>query len=117
ETRAGLSKYPTDLNEAKRHLAFTTALHMALKPHIVHEVALTEAQHAARANEVIESVKMARRVIEKVIHDFPDLADDERVQQRKEVLKKEAGVLLDAIKRQGESRGAEDPWGDPETPT
>ncbi|MFS8524466.1 MAG: hypothetical protein FWJ83_06335 [Limnochordales bacterium] len=117
ETRAGLSSYPTDLDEAKGHLAFSTALQMALKPHIVHVVAFTEAQHAARAHEVIESVKIARRVIEKVIHDFPDLADDERVQQRKEVLKKEAGVLLDAIKRLGESRGAEDPWGDPETLT
>lgn len=117
EVRAGLSSYPADLSAAKGHLAFSTALQMALKPHIVHVVAFTEAHHEAQAHEVIESCKIARHVIEKVIHDFPDLADDERVQQRKETLKHEAQTLLDAIRRLGESRGAEDPWGDPETLT
>lgn len=115
ETRAGLSSYPADLAEAKGHLAFSTALQMALKPHIVHVVAFTEADHAATAEEVIESCKIARRVIEKVMHDFPDLTDDERVQRRKEALKRETRVLLDAIWRLGESLGAEDPWADPET--
>src|SRR5690606_4918740 len=115
ETRAGLSSYPADLSEAKGHLAYSTAVQMALRPHIVHVVAFAEAHHAARAHEVIESCKIARRVIEKVLHDFPDLTDDPRVQRRKETLKQEAGVLLDAIRRLGESRGAEDPWGDPET--
>lgn len=117
ETRAGLSSYPADLSEAKGHLAYSTALQMALKPHIVHVVAFTEAHHAAQAHEVIESCKIARRVIEKVLHDFPDLGDDERVQQRKETLKQEARTLLEAIRRLGESRGADDPWGDPETIT
>ncbi len=117
ETRAGLSSYPADLSEAKGHLAYSTALQMALEPHIIHVVAFTEAHHAVQAHEVIESCKIARRVIEKVLHDFPDLTDDERVQQRKETLKKEAQTLLEAIRRLGESRGVDDPWGDPETIT
>lgn len=115
ETRAGLSSYPADLWEAKGHLAYSTTLQMALKPHIVHVVAFTEAHHAATADEVIESCKIARRVIEKVSHDFPDLTDDARVQQRKETLKRETRLLLDAIWRLGENLGAEDPWADAET--
>lgn len=117
EVRAGLSSFPADLDAAKGHLAFSTGLQMALKPHIMHVVAFTEAEHAAGPADVIESCKIARHVIEKVLHDFPDLTDDERVQRRKDELVREARVLLDALRRLGEHRGVEDGWADAGTIT
>lgn len=117
EVRAGLSSYPANLEAAKGHLAFSTVLQMALKPDIVHVVAFTEADHAAGPEEVIESCNITRHVIEKVMHDFPDFGEDERVQQRRDVLMDEARTLLDAIRRLGESLGADDPWADARTLT
>lgn len=113
QTRGGLSSYPADMDAARGHLAFTTALQMAMKPDIVHVVAYTEAFHAAEPEDVIASCKIARHVIEKVAYDFGDLTDDERVQTRKEALLADARLLLDAIKRLGETMGSDDPWADP----
>ena len=40
---------------------------MALKPHIIHIVGPTEADHAATAEEVIEACGLARRAIDNAI--------------------------------------------------
>jgi hypothetical protein len=98
QTRTGLFSYPLDVNAARAHLAASTYLQMALRPHIVHVVAHVEAHHAATADDVIEACLMARRVIENVLRGAPDLTADPAVQARKEELLREARVTLDAIR-------------------
>lgn len=98
QTRTGLLSYPVDIDASRAHLAASVYLQMALKPHIVHVVGHTEADHAATAGEVIEAAKLARRAIENALRGQPDMAQDPAVQSRKEELLSETHVLLDAIR-------------------
>lgn len=110
QTRTGLLSYPLNLPAARAHLAASIYLQMALKPHIIHIVGHTEADHAATASDVIESAAMAQRVIENSLRGAPDLTADPAIQQRKVELMEQAQVLLQAIRSLG--RGQE---GDPLT--
>ena len=82
QTRVGLLSHPLDPEAARGHLAASTYLQMALKPHIVHVVGHTEAHHAATAEDVIAACKVARRAIEDALAGAPDMRLDPRVQQR-----------------------------------
>ncbi len=112
QTRTGLLSYPLDVDAARAHLATSVYVQMALKPHIVHVVGYTEADHAATASDVIESCKLARRAIENALAGQPDLCADPQVQTRREELLKEAQVTLDAIAALAPS-GSRDPLTDP----
>jgi len=114
ETRTGLLSYPVDLEEARGQLAASTYLQMALKPHIVHVVGYTEAEHAARATEVVESCRVARRVIQNCLRGMPDLTADEVVLARRDELVREATTLIAAISDLADP-GAADPLTDPAT--
>jgi methylmalonyl-CoA mutase cobalamin-binding subunit len=98
QTRTGLLSYPSDLDAARAHLAASVYLQMALRPHILHVVAHTEADHAATADDVIEACKIARRSVENALRGQPDMASDPVVQKRKDQLMHEAQVTLDAIR-------------------
>ncbi|MBE3599346.1 MAG: cobalamin B12-binding domain-containing protein [Limnochordaceae bacterium] len=111
ETRVGLSSHPADLLVAKGHLGASVLLQMALRPHIVHVVAFCEADHAATPAEIVESVKIARGAIKDALGGLPDMAADPRVQERKQELVAEAGVILEAI-RELAPQGTKDPWAD-----
>jgi hypothetical protein len=113
QTRTGLLSYPLNLAEARAHLAASIYVQMALKPHIIHIVGHTEADHAATASDVIESASMARRVIENSLRGAPDLTADPKIQHRKMKLMEEAQVLLEAIRRLGRGRDL-DPLTDPQ---
>ena len=63
QTRIGLLSHPLDPDAARGHLAASTYLQMALKPHIYHIVGHTEAHHAATAEDIIEASKIVRRAI------------------------------------------------------
>ncbi|MBU1662621.1 MAG: hypothetical protein KKD28_14245 [Chloroflexi bacterium] len=54
QTRTGLLSYPVDSDTARAHLSASEYLQMALRPHVVHVVGYTEADHAATAADVIE---------------------------------------------------------------
>ena len=97
QTRTGLLSYPLDPSAARAHLATSVYLQMALRPHIVHIVGHTEADHAATAEDVIEACALARRAIENALRGAPDLTASPDVQARKEQLKAEAQVTLRAI--------------------
>jgi len=114
QTRTGLLSYPPEPNAARGHLAASIYLQMALKPDIVHIVGQTEAHHAATAGDVIEASQMARRAIENAVRGAPDMTADPAVQRRKEELKAEAGVTLEAIRRLAGPE-VEDAWSDPIT--
>ena len=60
QVRAGLASFPIDLDQAKGHLALSTTVSMALRPHILHVVGYCEADHIAGPAEVIESCRIAR---------------------------------------------------------
>ncbi len=113
QTRTGLLSYPLDLAAARAHLAASIYVQMALKPHIIHIVGHTEADHAATGIDVIESATMARRVIENSLRGAPDMTADPAIQYRKVELMEQAQVLLEAIRKLGRGRDM-DPLTDPE---
>jgi hypothetical protein len=114
QTRTGLLSYPVDPVQARAHLGASIYLQMALRPSIVHVVGYCEADHAATADEVIESATMAQRVIDTALAGQPDMTQDPVVRARVEELVREAHVLIRAIYRLGEGRVA-DPLADPAT--
>jgi len=114
QTRTGLLSYPLDPEAARAHLAASVYLQMALKPHIVHVVGHTEADHAATAEDVIVSCKLARRAIENALSGQPDMTADPRVFDRREGLVAEAKLTLDAIGDLTEP-GVTDPFTNPAT--
>ncbi len=97
QTRTGLLSYPLDPEAARAHLAASVYLQMALKPHIIHVVGHTEADHAATAEDVIAACKIARRAIENALSGQPDMTADTLVQARRAQLVAEAQVTLKAI--------------------
>jgi hypothetical protein len=113
QTRTGLLSYPLGVPEARAHLAQSVLLQMSVRPHIVHVVGYTEADHAATAAEVIESARMAGYVAEVALRGNPDMAADPAVLARRDELIAEAGTLLDAIRAL--SPDLADPLSDPAT--
>ncbi len=115
QTRTGLLSYPVDVDAARAHLAASVYLQMALRPHILHVVGYTEADHAATAEEVIESCKIARRSVENALGG-PDMTQDERIRTRVNELCQEAAITLEAIRKLAPRR-VTDPWVDATTLT
>lgn len=116
ETRAGLMSFPTDLDMAKGQLASSVMLQMSVKPEILHVVSYCEADHASTADEVIESCRIAQKVVENAVSGMPDMTLDSNIQDRKEELKEEVMLLLDAIRELGEGF-SDDPLLDPDNLT
>jgi methylmalonyl-CoA mutase cobalamin-binding subunit len=114
QTRTGLLSYPLNIHAARSHLAASVYLQMALKPHIVHVVGHTEADHAATAEDVIEACGLARRAIDNALRGQPDMTADPKITARRQKLVDEAHLALEAI-RQLASLDVADPWTDPQT--
>ncbi|NLC13653.1 MAG: methionine synthase, partial [Chloroflexi bacterium] len=114
QTRTGLLSYPLEDNAARAHLATSIYLQMALRPHIIHIVGHTEADHAATGADVIEASLAARRSIENALAGQPDMTVDPKVQARKNYLIEQAQVTLQAIKNISLDRTS-DPLTDPAT--
>jgi len=114
QTRTGLLSYPLEPSAARAHLAASVYLQMALRPHILHVVAHTEAHHAATADDVIEACQLARRAVENALRGQPDMTADPAVAARKDELLHEAQVTLEAIRALA-APGTADPLTDPAT--
>jgi len=112
QTRSGLLSFPVDVAQARGQLGSSVYLQMFLKPDIVHVVAYCEADHAAGADEVIESCTLARQVIMRSLGGLPDITMDPVIKRRKRELVEEAGVLIEAIRTLG-GHGVEDALCDP----
>jgi methylmalonyl-CoA mutase cobalamin-binding subunit len=97
QTRIGLLSHPLDPEAARGHLAASTYLQMALKPHIYHIVGHTEADHAATAEDVIIASRIVRRAIDNAMG-APDLTADPAIARRRADLVGEANAILDAIR-------------------
>jgi methylmalonyl-CoA mutase cobalamin-binding subunit len=114
QTRTGLLSYPLQIDAARAHLAASVYVQMAVQPHIVHVVSYTEADHAATADDVIESCHLARRAIENALRGAPDLTADPSVQARRAELVQQAQITLAAIAAIA-GRDVADPLIDPAT--
>jgi hypothetical protein len=113
QTRIGLLSHPLDPDAARGHLAASTYLQMALRPHIYHIVGHTEAHHAANAEDVIEASKIVRRAISNALG-APNMTQSPEIQDRKRHLMYEAQVTLAAIQNLAE-HNVDDPLADPAT--
>ena len=97
QVRAGLTHFSIDQHMAKGQLAASIILSMAMKPQILHVVSFSEADHAAKPEDVIESVKIARGTLKNCLYDFPDLSLDPDVKRRKDDLVREARKIMMAM--------------------
>jgi methylmalonyl-CoA mutase cobalamin-binding subunit len=113
QTRTGLLSYPLEPNAARAHLSASIYHQMAIKPHIVHIVGHTEADHAATGQDVIDAALMARQAIDNAVKGQPDPTLDPLVQARVRQLVAEAQLTLQAIRSL--SPGSADPLTDPDT--
>jgi hypothetical protein len=112
QTRTGLLSYPIDPDAAMGHLAASVYLQMALQPDIVHVVGYTEADHAATAEDVIRSCRIAARSIQNAVQGSPDWSGDDQIRNRVNHLVKEADITLDSIRYLGQDQ-EEDPFTSP----
>ncbi len=106
QTRTGLLSYPLDDDAARAHLAASIYVQMALKPHIVHIVGHTEADHAATGEDVIAASRMARQAIENALRGQPDMLSDPIILKRKDHLVAEVKITLKAIRNLGDGSDA-----------
>ncbi len=106
QTRTGLLSYPLDDDAARAHLAASIYVQMALKPHIVHIVGHTEADHAATAEDIIAASRMARQAIENALRGQPDMLSDPLILKRKDHLVAEVKITLQAIRNLGDGSDA-----------
>jgi hypothetical protein len=98
QVRAGLLHLSPRLNMAKGQLAASTMLAQSVKPHIIHVVGYCEGDHAASADDVIESCEIVHGVLRNSLFGLPDMVSDKVVQERKQELLKEAELVLNAIR-------------------
>jgi hypothetical protein len=112
EVRAGLAHFSTNPSFAQGQLAASAVVSLALQPHILHVVGFSEGDHAILTDELIQSCNIVHGVLHNTLHGMPDLTNNKRVIERKNELKSEAGVLLEAIRKYG-SLDSQDPWSDP----
>ena len=106
QTRTGLLSYPLDDDAARAHLAASIYVQMALKPHIVHIVGHTEADHAATGEDIIAASRMARQAIENALRGQPDMLSDPIILNRKDHLVAEVKITLKAIRNLGDGSDA-----------
>ncbi|MCU0852485.1 MAG: cobalamin B12-binding domain-containing protein [Thermoplasmata archaeon] len=97
--RSGLSSLSPDPNIAKGQLASSVYSSMTIQPQIVHVVGFSEGDHAATAEEVIESCAIARGAIMRAMLGKPDVSADPRIAARRVQLGEEARMLVEAIRR------------------
>lgn len=113
EVRAGIAHFSANPSIAKGQLAASALISLAMKPHILHVVGFSEGDHATTSDELIESCNIVHGVIQNGLKGLPDFMTDPAIIARKEELKAEAGVILNAIKFIGSE--VQDPHSDPET--
>jgi len=97
QVRAGLTHFSVDMDTAKGQLSSSTLLALAVNPQIIHVVGFCEGDHAATAEEVIESCKIVKGVLKNCWQGFPDLTADKEVINRKNHLIQEAKKTLRLI--------------------
>ncbi len=114
EVRAGIAHFSPDEKLAKGQLAASAVISLSLKPHILHVVGFSEGHHAIFPEELIESCKIVHGVLNNCLNGLPDYSSDPVVIKRKEELKMEAGMIIDAVRQISKTPNV-DPLTDPVT--
>ncbi|MHA1670192.1 MAG: methionine synthase [Promethearchaeota archaeon] len=96
QVRTGLASFPLDLAKAKGQLAAGTFVQLTIRPDIVHVVSSSEANYAARPEDIIESCKIVAQVIDKVYSSKINIID-KKIEERKEELIKQAKWIVDLV--------------------
>ncbi len=113
QTSLSVLSHPLDRHAADGHLAASTYLQMALRPHICHAATHAQAQNAAAPQDIIEASMLLRSAIQDAIG-APDLRCAPEVQERAQQLMSEAIYTLEVM-RDLATPGTADPWTDPPT--
>ncbi|MFW9930145.1 MAG: methionine synthase [Candidatus Thorarchaeota archaeon] len=96
QVRTGLASFPLDSSKAKGQLATATMVQLALKPEIVHVVSYSEADHAAKPADIIESCKIVSQVIDRVLSSNLNFMN-KNILIRKNLLIKQAQEIINLI--------------------
>ncbi|MHA1585203.1 MAG: cobalamin B12-binding domain-containing protein [Promethearchaeota archaeon] len=110
ETRAGLAYFSPDPIVARGQLVASTLHQMGVQPDIIHVVSYCEANHAAKASDIIESVTLIKRVIQDAIIGLPDFTKDPEVQNRKQEILHDAHLLIKAYESFASSFNEDNPY-------
>ncbi|MFX0119754.1 MAG: cobalamin B12-binding domain-containing protein [Candidatus Hodarchaeota archaeon] len=97
QVRTGLLSFPEDPHLAIGQLASSIQMAMFIKPHIVHVVSYCEADHAATSEDVLESTKIARKVISNSVRGLPSIALDPKLEEYKLELISDAYLIFQAL--------------------
>lgn len=102
QIRAGLLHLSPRLNVAKGQLAASTVHGIQIKPDIIHVVGYCEGDHAAEAEDVIESCEIVHGVVRNCLAGNADGVHDPVVVARRDELLEEVSIILNAISQLGE---------------
>ncbi|MHA1977487.1 MAG: methionine synthase [Candidatus Hodarchaeales archaeon] len=116
QVRSGLLSFPEDLDLSKGQLASSIQLAMFMNPHIVHVVSFCEADHAATPEDIIESAKIARKIILNSMRGLPSVHLDPKLVEYKSRLISDVFLILQAIRNISEE-SVKDPFCHPQTLT
>ena len=105
QVRAGLLHLSPKMHTAKGQLAASTMLAMQLRTHVIHVVGFCEGDHAATADDVIESCEIVHGVLKNTMVGIPDMTIDPFVQSRKQELLAEADTLLNSLLSRADGSG------------
>ncbi len=97
EVRAGIAHFSSIPSVAQGQLAASAVVSLSLKPHILHVVGYSEGDHAVHADELINSCNIIHGVLHNCLYGLSDMTIDPTVVKRKDELKSEARILLNAI--------------------
>lgn len=112
EVRAGIAHFSSIPSVAQGQLAASALISLSLKPHILHVVGYSEADHAVYPDELINSCNIIHGVLHNCLSGLPDMTIDPAVIARKDELKNEARILLNSIKLL-DSDKTQDSWTNP----
>ncbi|MFX1256787.1 MAG: methionine synthase [Promethearchaeota archaeon] len=98
QVRSGLASFPLNLEKAKGQLSVSSVMQLSIKPDIVHVVSFSEANHAARPEDIIESCNIVDQIINQVYSSNLKIMD-KKIQKRKEELVRQAKWIVDLIPR------------------
>lgn len=102
EARTGIESLSPNMNKAKWQLGRSTLLQMMMRPNILHVVSYCEANHAATAEDIIDSSKLVRRAVKifrKYETDIMREMQNPLVIERRDYLIRECQYLLSEIAR------------------
>lgn len=113
QVRPGLTFFSPDVEIARGQLISASLNMMALRPHILHVVGFSEADHAASPDEIISACKMMHGMLKNICLGQPELLIDKRVLSVRNQLLCEASWLLGTIHKLGDILGSSEPFLDP----